>query len=382
MHHVHQTDSQIYDYSGEENYRASFFMADLDIGTQINVVTGGRIETNETIYHSNKGFDHALPHWIYTGETVSHKRKNSFYLPAFFLNYKPKPWLSIRYAKTHTLTRPDYINIIPLMRVSTGSIRNVDWRNKFLKPGKSENTDISLSAHQDKLGLVTMSYFEKNIQSLIYSSGSRVIFEEDTLDYGMTNDLVNDQIINYTLNNPNAVFLKGWEFDYQTRFWYLPGILKGLVFNANYTRTSSKVKYPLTYIKSEFDWSVPGVVKSNIDTIYIDRLLDQPNKIINLSLGYDYKGFSGRLSMLYKDDVFMNTNFWPELREITDKYRRWDLSMKQKLTMNGLEIFLNVSNLTDEIDVNRFRGKNSSGNDLKSEQHYGKTIDVGFRYSF
>lgn len=382
MHHVHQTDSQIYDYSGEENYRASFFMADLDIGTQINIVTGGRIETNETIYHSNKGFDHALPHWIYTGETVSHKRKNSFYLPAFFLNYKPKPWLSIRYAKTHTLTRPDYINIIPLMRVSTGSIRNVDWRNKFLKPGKSENTDISLSAHEDKLGLVTMSYFEKNIQSLIYSSGSRVIFEEDTLDYGMTNDLVNDQIINYTLNNPNAVFLKGWEFDYQTRFWYLPGILKGLVFNANYTRTSSKVKYPLTYIKSEFDWSVPGVVKSNIDTIYVDRLLDQPNKIINLSLGYDYKGFSGRLSMLYKDDVFMNTNFWPELREITDKYRRWDLSMKQKLPMNGLEIFLNVSNLTDAIDVNRFRGKNSSGNDLKSEQHYGKTIDVGFRYSF
>ena len=382
MHHVHQTDSQIYDYSGEENYRASFFMADLDIGTQINVVTGGRIETNETIYHSNKGFDHALPHWIYTGEAVSYKRKNSFYLPAFFLNYKPKPWLSIRYAKTHTLTRPDYINIIPLMRVSTGSIRNVDWRNKFLKPGKSENTDISLSAHEDKLGLVTMSYFEKNIQSLIYSSGSRVIFEEDTLDYGMTNDLVNDQIINYTLNNPNAVFLKGWEFDYQTRFWYLPGILKGLVFNANYTRTSSKVKYPLTYIKSEFDWSVPGVVKSNIDTIYVDRLLDQPNKIINLSLGYDYKGFSGRLSMLYKDDVFMNTNFWPELREITDKYRRWDLSMKQKLPMNGLEIFLNVSNLTDAIDVNRFRGKNSSGNDLKSEQHYGKTIDVGFRYSF
>ena len=357
-------------------------MADLDIGTQINVVTGGRIETNETIYHSNKGFDHALPHWIYTGEAVSHKRKNSFYLPAFFLNYKPKPWLSIRYAKTHTLTRPDYINIIPLMRVSTGSIRNVDWRNKFLKPGKSENTDISLSAHEDKLGLVTMSYFEKNIQSLIYSSGSRVIFKEDTLDYGMTNDLVNDQIINYTLNNPNAVFLKGWEFDYQTRFWYLPGILKGLVFNANYTRTSSKVKYPLTYIKSEFDWSVPGVVKSNIDTIYVDRLLDQPNKIINLSLGYDYKGFSGRLSMLYKDDVFMNTNFWPELREITDKYRRWDLSMKQEIPMNGLEIFLNVSNLTDAIDVNRFRGKNSSGNDLKSEQHYGKTIDVGFRYSF
>lgn len=382
MHHIHQTDSQIYDYNGEEKYRASYFMTDLDIGSQLNVIAGGRTETNETTYYSREGYDHALPHWIFTGETTKHKRKNSFFLPAFFLNYKPTPWLSIRYANTNTLTRPDYISIIPLMRVSTGSIRSVDWRNKFLEPGRSKNLDLSLSAHEDKLGLVTISYFEKNIQNLIYSSGSRVIFEDDTLAYGMTSNLVNDQIINYTLNNPNTVFLKGWEFDYQTRFWYLPGLLKGLVFNANYTQTSSEVKYPLTYIESEFDWSVPGVVKSNVDTIYVDRLLDQPNKIINFSLGYDYKGFSGRLSMLYKDDVFMNTNFWPELRQITDEYRRWDLSMKQELPIKGFDIFLNISNLTDAIDVNRYRGKNSSGDNLKSEQHYGKTIDAGFRYSF
>ena len=357
-------------------------MTDLDIGSQLNVIAGGRTETNETTYYSREGYDHALPHWIFTGETTKHKRKNSFFLPAFFLNYKPTPWLSIRYANTNTLTRPDYISIIPLMRVSTGSIRSIDWRNKFLEPGRSKNLDLSLSAHEDKLGLVTISYFEKNIQNLIYSSGSRVIFEDDTLAYGMTSNLVNDQIINYTLNNPNTVFLKGWEFDYQTRFWYLPGLLKGLVFNANYTQTSSEVKYPLTYIESEFDWSVPGVVKSNVDTIYVDRLLDQPNKIINFSLGYDYKGFSGRLSMLYKDDVFMNTNFWPELRQITDEYRRWDLSMKQELPIKGFDIFLNISNLTDAIDVNRYRGKNSSGDNLKSEQHYGKTIDAGFRYSF
>ena len=220
------------------------------------------------------------------------------------------------------------------------------------------------------------------------------------------------------LNNPNAVFLKGWEFDYQTRFWYLPGLLKGLVFNANYTRTSSKVKYPLTYIKSEFDWSVPGVVKSNIDTIYVDRLLDQPNKIINLSLGYDYKGFSGRISMNYISNVFSTTNFWPGLREDTDAYRRYDLSMKQKLPVKGLELYLNISNLTEAVDITRLRGFNPYDPDFDNsiydeildpslfnndqdadiaellsrvprdqraksqEQHYGKTIDLGFRFSF
>ena len=158
--------------------------------------------------------------------------------------------------------------------------------------------------------------------------------------------------------------------------------MSGLVFNANYTRIESEVKYPLTFIEHEFDWSIPGVVKSNIDTTYTDRLLDQPNEIINFSLGYDYKGFSGRLSMLYKDDVFMSTAFWAELRQKRDAYQRWDLSMKQKLPIDGMEMFLNVSNLTETNDVNRYRGETSNGDNLSTEQYYGKTIDLGFRYSF
>ena len=48
MHHIHQTDSQIYDYIGEENYDASYIMADIDLGPKVNVVTGVRRETNET----------------------------------------------------------------------------------------------------------------------------------------------------------------------------------------------------------------------------------------------------------------------------------------------------------------------------------------------
>ena len=46
------------------------------------------------------------------------------------------------------------------------------------------------------------------------------------------------------------------------------------------------------------------------------------------------------------DNVFVNTDFWPELRENTDAYQRFDLSMKQELPIKGLELFLNASNLT------------------------------------
>jgi TonB-dependent receptor len=381
MHHIHQTDSQIYDYSGEENYRASYFMTDIDFGSMINVVAGGRKEINKTEYFSNSSLDHALPHWIYVGDSVSHERKNSYYLPALFLKYKPTPWLSIRYAQTNTLTRPDYVSIIPLTRAN-GQARTLDWRNKFLEPGLSKNIDLSVSVHEDKLGLVTIGYFQKNIKDLIYASGTRIIFADDTSKFSLPSYYENYRILDYNLNNPHEVILKGWEFDYQARFWYLPRALSGFVFNANYTLTQSDVKYPLTFIEQEIDWSTFTVIKSNVDTTYTDRLLDQPNEIINLSIGYDYKGFSGRLSMLYNDDVFMSTAFWPELRQQTDAYRRWDLSMKQKLPVDGLEIFLNASNLTETNDVNRYRGETLNGDNLSTEQYYGKTIDFGFRYSF
>ena len=192
-----------------------------------------------------------------------------------------------------------------------------------------------------------------------------------------------------------------------------------MVFNANYTRTTSEVKYPRTVIETQiiFDPSFQ-VVTYNLDSLYVDRLLDQPRDIINYSLGYDYKGFSGRLSMNYISNVFSTTNFWPGLREDTDAYRRYDLSMKQKLPVKGLELYLNISNLTEAVDITRLRGFNPYDPDFddsiydeildpslfnndqdadiaellsrvprdqrakSQEQHYGKTIDLGFRFSF
>ena len=122
--------------------------------------------------------------------------------------------------------------------------------------------------------------------------------------------------------------------------------------------------------------------------------------------------------MNYISNVFSTTNFWPGLREDTDAYRRYDLSMKQKLPVEGLELYLNISNLSEAVDITRLRGFNPYDPDFddsiydeildpslynndqsadiaellsrvprnqrakSQEQHYGKTIDLGFRFSF
>jgi len=311
---------------------------------------------------------------------------------------------------TKTLTRPNYTDIRPFYHVE-GASRKVQYSNPSLTPGVSTNTDYVISFNNDKLGLLTLSAFQKDIEGLIYSGGNRYIVRgtADSL-YALPEYTDTYQIYNYKTNNPYPVKLSGFEIDYQTRFWYLPGMLSGLVFNANYTKTTSEVKYPRTTIG--YDFTVFPLAFTNTDSFYVDRLIDQPNDIINLSLGYDYKGFSGRLSMLYMSDVFISTDFWPGLRQTTDAYRRYDLSMKQKLPLKGLELYLNISNLNEAVDINRMSSFNPKDPDFDEsiladlagasdkpiedrldmiprssrakslEQHYGRTIDIGFRYNF
>ena len=415
LHKFHATNSLIFDYDGTENYNASYAMVDFNIGSKLNVIAGSRTEEIETNYNSYKGIQSTFPDFSATGsDTINtHKRTNTHSLPALFLKYDPFDWLSLRYASTKTLTRPSYADFIPFYNYQ-GNFGQVLYRNKFLEPGVSTNKDYVISFNNDKLGLLTFSYFTKEIEGLIYSSGRRYIVEgaADSL-YDLPHFTEKQIIADYTSNNPYPVDLNGFEIDYQTRFWYLPGMLSGLVFNANYTRTFSEVKYPRTEIKQEFVF-VPSfqVITTNVDSFYVDRLIDQPNEIFNFSLGYDYKGFSGRLSMLYMSDVFTSTNFWPEMRETTDAYRRYDLSMKQKLPIDGLELYLNIANLNEAIDITRKRGFNRADpsfttemyEDLTSqnyaniddhlgtipvksraktlEQHYGSTIDFGFRFNF
>ena len=374
MHHFHKTQSLIYDYSGTEEYNARYAMTDLNIGRKLNVITGVRLEDNITRYTSYHGQETSLPHYNSMGsDTVSnHTRKNSYTLPSLFLKYQPEDWLILRYANTKTLTRPNYSDIIPLYNIS-GAARAVEYRNPYLEPGVSKNNDYVVSFNNKHLGLLSFSYFSKKIEGLIFSSGQRYITDPSL--YGLPGYAEKYRINDYKANNPYVVNLDGFEIDYQTRFWYLPKLLRGLVFNANYTRTNSEVKYPRTVIETKviFDPSFQ-VVTLNLDSLYVDRLLDQPRDIVNLSLGYDYKGFSGRLSMNYISNVFSTTNFWPGLREDTDAYRRYDLSMKQKLPIKGLELYLNISNLTEAVDITRLRGFNPYDPDF-DDSIYDEILD-------
>jgi hypothetical protein len=105
-------------------------------------------------------------------------------------------------------------------------------------------------------------------------------------------------------------------------------------------------------------------------------LLYQPNNIVNFSIGYDYAGFSVRLSLLYQDDIFTGPNFWPQLRSNTSAYRRWDLSAKQELPWFGFQLYGSLNNINGAKDRSVIQGADVP----RAVQSYGMTAELGLRW--
>jgi hypothetical protein len=286
------------------------------------------------------------------------------------VKYKPVSWFDVRLSYTNTLSYPDFSAIIPRIDMSGNWI---GWINYKLKPSRSTNYDAYFSFYDNTVGLFTVGTFLKQIDNLIYPwsfnvAGANVI---PYLPWSLTksyNGKTTYGISTY-VNDSYRINDYGVELDWQTHFWYLPGPLSGLVFSVNYTHIFSKAQYPYTYTL---------VTRSSIkyiDTSFVNRLLYQPNDIANMSLGFDYKGFSIRGSLLYQADIFTSPNFWPQLRGHTAAYKRWDLAVKQELPWYGIQVYGDINNINGANDVSIIQG----GGVPMSEQDYGLTADMGLR---
>jgi len=362
------------DYSGDEFLKAAYIMSEINFGSKIKFIPGMRFESNETNYTAPRGnaTKTTFKELEYAFEDTTFIRKNSFLLPMIHLKYSPLKYLNIRLAYTQTLSRPSYYQFTPRTDILQGV---VIMNNASLKPEFSENWDLYISFHSNKLGLFTIGGFAKKIKNMIFGLNRRVIL--DPSEYELPEEVWKRDI--YTqANNIHDAVVKGIEFDWQTNFWYLPGKLKGLVLNVNYTHIYSNAKYPRTVVEKTIDPNTFETVYENVDSYFDGQLVQQPDDIFNVQLGYDYKGFSGRISTLYQSRIFKGSNFYKELLQFTDAYNRWDVSLKQKLPWYKLQVFCNINNVTGSSDRDLIAGKPWNSR----IQHYGRTVDLGIRIEF
>ena len=368
---THYPNTKMNDYFGNETYGAGYVMAKFNFWKNLSITPGVRYESNKTVYTAYRGDQtQAKDNEGYQYIDTTTTRNNGFWLPMLLVKYSATDWFDIRAAYTNTLSRPNYNRIIPSWNITENA---VNWSNYKLDPSHSTNYDLYFVLHGNKLGLISVGGFYKKIEDLIFYTGNRVIL--DPTDYELPTKEKGKRIRTY-INNDYDVDMWGIEFETQTNFWFLPEPFDGFVVNLNYTHIFSEAKYPKTEIKTEYINQYPYVIQTNIDTFYTNRLIDQPDDIVNVSLGYDYKGFSARLSFLYQTNIFTGNNFYPELRSYTDDYIRWDFTVNQKLPISGLQIFLNYANISGAID----RSLNYGSSFPTKEQYYGATIDLGLRY--
>jgi TonB-dependent receptor len=360
------------DYSGYEHQGAVYAMVTANLGEEITLLGGARYQNLTTSYTAPRGFQTNTSHFNYTYRDTTINESQGRWLPMAHLIYRPFAWLQVRVAYTNTLAYPDYNTITP--RIDLG-FSSVSWNNFALKESHSSNYDLVVSFLDNGIGLFSVDGFYKRIDNLIFPISRFVI---DPSQYPGPPISPAGYQVNTYFNDPFVVDLLGIELDWQTHFWYLPGPLSGLVLSVNFTHIFSKAQYPLTTISTTYSPDPPYVVKTYNETYYEDRLINQPDNIINLALGYDYSGFSTRVSMLYQADVFKGENFWPELRINTARYLRWDLSVKQALPWSGLQAFFDLNNFNNarDVDINQGSGYPAA------EQYYGLTADVGLRLRF
>lgn len=157
-------------------------------------------------------------------------------LPSANLRYEPWSGTVLRAALSKTVTRPDFSQLSPSVNLvrntvipalNTGSAGNPN-----LRPIRSNNLDIALERYFSETGAVHLTAFAKQVDGFtLTTSRTETWYGED-----------------YQVRRPynaNSADVLGLEAGYQQFYDALPGWLRGLGMQANYTYVDSSTLDPV-----------------------------------------------------------------------------------------------------------------------------------------
>ncbi|PMS37220.1 TonB-dependent receptor [Trinickia symbiotica] len=291
-----------------------------------------------------------------TWQSVTNDSKYNFTLPAASLVFDATPAVRLKLAASKTIGRPTYDDYAPntsISESSDGSLTVVTG-NPNIKPRESTNLDLSAEWYLPHSGLVSLAAFHKQIKNEIYS-----LTRQGTLFY---DGLTRTASITQPLNSSSSK-LDGIELNFvQSSLGWLTRYLQGFGFSGNLTLLSGRL----------------NAITSSGSTRTINRLVNQPDQIRNLSIFYNYRKFGITVAYnwigtslravdasLPRQDVY-----WQARKEI-DLQARYDIG-------SGWQTFFEVANLTGSPVV-AVTGQNR--NLLKDKFSIGRTFWLGLTYT-
>ena len=292
-------------------------------------------------------------------EELSVKRTYTNYLPSLHVNYDIDDERKLRLSYTTGISRPSYIEARAAASISEVSSA-ITGGNPFLKEEESWGIDAAFEWYFDEASIFSVTAFHREIDNVISESNEKVLgsIYSDTAEEGDLWDLS-------AFGNGKDGQLQGIEIQLVARLDnYIEGFFSGFGIETNIAFIDSEYTTP-----EGLKFALPGQSDTNFSA----------------SLFYEDYGFSARVTYRYRDRWLDETEtgavfgldsgvYWAHQMRL-DAALRYDL---EQLTGQKASIFLDLNNITDEVDV-RYSGYEWNPNQVES---YGRRFVAGIRYAF
>ncbi len=357
-------------YSAVEDIAATYFMGEFELTKYVNALAGLRYEHTTTSYVARTGdLTKDEEEWVLlNARDTTAVRTYEELFPMFHLKIQPFKWMDIRLAYTRTINRPNYSDLAPWIRIDFEQ-QQITRSSPNLNYSISNNYDLFVSFYND-LGLLTVGYFYKEVSDVVYNFQGRVL-PSDSSEF--------PSFQGYEIREPRNAeglsFINGLELEVQGNLRKLPKPWNGVVFGANATWINSVTYYP-------FFERLGNSPDPPFDPIFRDgerkgQFPQQPDFLANVSLGYEIKGFSGRVSMVHQGASLFTVGSREEGDQFTGSTTRWDVLLKQKINKK-ISVFLNLNNITNQAETAFFGDERFQTN----REVFGFTADLGVRLKF
>jgi TonB-dependent receptor len=323
------------DYDAKERIYAAYGMIRHDFN-RLMLIMGLRYERTDIDYTGSRIL---LNGNLFVGiDTLTDRRTHEFLLPQVQLKYAVNDRFNLRAAWTYTYSRPNFDDVLPYREQDREEVK---FGNPDLRYPRSTNIDF-LAENYFRKGIISGGLFFKQIDDFVFFF-KRFAHEGDPEDFGLVE-------ITKAINGKRA-FVYGAEFQAQTKFYFLPGILRNFGVYTNYTYTYSEAKinkrFPANFTNAivvfgEDDLSVFSSSEEE-ETI---TLPGQARHTANLALFYDAKRFFARLTANYHDAFLYQLGADKDLDEYYDQEFRLDFTANYDLSRH-LNAFVDVINLTN-----------------------------------
>jgi TonB-dependent receptor len=375
-YYYHDRRKDVDDYTAYESIAAGYLMAKLNLGKKLTFIAGARIEASDNEYSGR--YSTLSGSYGETGTVRDTTATQSYtdILPNFHMVYKPADWLMIKAAAVKTIARPNYNYVSPRTLIDINA-NTIKAGNPNLEHMEAWSYDLNVSLYSSKLGLLSVGGFYKDMKNIFYIVQNYFLASDSLAAAAGFSGYKNFYLTTYG-NSPTAS-VYGFEIDLQTSLKSLPAPFNGVVLNANFTRIfSQSTKYWYTTHDTTYRDPVTGQIITESSVISKQREIDIPGQvpyIFNLSIGYDYKGFSGRVSGVFQGS-YLKIPGTQQVEDVTSwKFWRWDATMSQKINKH-LKVYLNLTNFNNQQE------KSYKNNDINSPyriQKYGMIVFLGLQ---